>query len=39
MKSLHTTYQFREFMEDFEGVCEIEEFSTIYKLFNYEKYF
>ena len=27
MKSLHTTYQFRDFMEDFEGVSEIEELS------------
>jgi len=27
MKSLHTTYQSRDFMEDFEGVSEIEELS------------
>jgi len=39
MKSFHTTYQFRDFIEDFEGVCEMEEFSIIYKLLNYEMYF
>ena len=33
MKSFHRTYQFRDFIEDFEGVCEMEELSTIYKLF------
>jgi len=27
LKSLHTTYQSRDFMEDFEGVSEIEELS------------
>jgi len=31
MKSLHITYQFREFMEDFEGVCEIEDVSISVK--------
>jgi len=39
MKSFHRTYQSRDFIEGFEGVCEIEEFSTINKLFNCEKYF
>ena len=24
MKSFHRIYQFRDFIEDFEGVCEIE---------------
>jgi len=27
MKSFHTTYQSRDFIEDFEGVSEIEELS------------
>ena len=31
MKSLHTTYQSRDFMEDFEGVSEIEELSISVK--------
>ena len=31
MKSLHTTYHSRDFMEDFEGVCEVEESSISVK--------
>ena len=38
MKSFHTTYQFRDFIEDFEGVCEMEESPVNDKLLNYGKY-
>ena len=31
MKSLHRIYQFRDFIEDFEGVCEIEDVSISVK--------
>ena len=35
MKSFHTTYQSRDFIEDFEGTCEVEESSINDKLLNY----
>ena len=38
MKSFHITYQFRDFIEDFEDTYEVEESSINDKLLNYGMY-